>query len=140
VNKRYFAILYPAFDFLAASTSWALFYIYRKVEVEPLVFGYKIPLEIGARFYLGILMVPVFWLVLHYLSGYYSNVYRKSRLKEFGQTFFFSLIGVTLLFFVLILDDIIVSYKNYYNSFLVLFILHHDIPDQKEDQQAGHRL
>jgi len=127
VNKRYFAILYPVFDFLAASISWAIFYIYRKVEVEPLVFGYKIPLEIGSRFYLGLILVPIFWLGLHYFSGYYVNVYRKSRLKEFGKTFFFSLVGVTIIFFALILDDVIVSYKNYYNSFLVLFTLQYVI-------------
>jgi exopolysaccharide biosynthesis polyprenyl glycosylphosphotransferase len=123
VNKRYFPILYPVFDFVAASTSWALFYIYRKIEVEPMVFGYKIPLELGTRFYLGLIFIPFFWLLLHYFSGYYSNTYRKSRLQELGQTFFYTLTGVIIIFFVLILDDVIVSYKNYYSSFLVLFIL-----------------
>ncbi len=62
--------------------------------------------------------------MLYYLSGYYKDPFRKSRLNELGQTFFISLVGVTVLFFSLILDDIIVSYKNYYTSFLVLFSIH----------------
>ena len=123
MNKRYFSILYPVFDFLAASTSWALFYIYRKTEVEPAVFGYKIPLDLGARFYFGLIFIPFFWLLLYYFSGYYSNIFRKSRLQELGQTFFYTLTGVIIIFFSLILDDVIVSYKNYYTSFLVLFCL-----------------
>jgi exopolysaccharide biosynthesis polyprenyl glycosylphosphotransferase len=123
VNKRYFSILYPVCDFLAASTSWVLFYLYRKTEVEPLVFGYKIPLDLGTRFYFGLIFIPFFWLILHYFSGYYSHIYRKSRLQELGQTFFYSLTGVIIIFFSLILDDVIVTYKNYYTSFLVLFSL-----------------
>ncbi len=35
-----------------------------------------------------------------------------------------TLIGVTVIFFVAILDDVIVTYKSYYQSFLTLYILH----------------
>ncbi len=123
MNKRNQVIRYILFDFLSASISWGLFYIYRKTQVEPLVFGYKIPLELGQRFYSGLIIIPVFWIILHYLSGYYKDIYRKSRLNDLGQTFFISLVGVVILFFALILDDVIVSYRNYYSSFIVLFTL-----------------
>ena len=115
---------YILFDFFTASASWTLFYLYRKLVPEPLYFGTRLPIELNLRFYLGIVTIPLFWIVLYYLSGYYKDPYRKSKLNELGQTFFISLIGVTILFFALILDDIIVSYKNYYTSFLVLFSLH----------------
>ena len=112
------------FDLIAAASSWTLFYIYRKTFVEPQVFGYKIPVELGSRFFVGIVIIPVFWLLLYYITGFYKNPYYKSRLNEFGQTFLSSLVGVTILFFTLILDDVIVSYKNYYTSFLILFLIH----------------
>ncbi|MFC2115131.1 sugar transferase [Bacteroidota bacterium] len=120
MNKRALVILKVLFDLLSAALSWAIFYVYRKVEVEPAVFGYEIPIEFSTRFYVGILVIPVFWLTLYYLSGAYQDVLRKSRLRELGQTITTTLIGVTVLFFVLILDDVIVSYRDYYSSFLIL--------------------
>ncbi len=120
MNKKSLVILYLLFDFVAASLSWAIFYIYRKIEVEPQVFGYEVPFEPGIKFYTGIIAIPIFWLTLNYLSGSYQDVIAKSRLRELGQTFILVLAGVIVLFFALILDDVIVSYKDYYTSFLVL--------------------
>lgn len=124
MNNKVQALRYLLFDLIAAALSWTLFYIYRKTFVEPQVFGYQIPLELGSRFILGIVIIPLFWVLLYYLTGFYKNPYYKSRLNEFGQTFLCSLIGVTILFFALILDDIIVSYRSYYTSFLVLLLIH----------------
>ena len=56
--------------------------------------------------------------------GFYKNIYRKSRLKELGQTFSSTLLGVTILFFAVLIDDFIVTYKQYYFSYLVLFAFH----------------
>src|SRR5262245_60103464 len=61
---------------------------------------------------------------MYALTGTYRNVYRRSRLKELGQTVSVSLIGVLLIFFTLLLDDFIVSYKSYYQTFFTLFLLH----------------
>jgi len=120
VTKRNLVILYLLFDYASASLSWALFYLYRKISVEPEVFGYNIPIEIGPRFYLGVLGLPLFWIFIYYVTGSYHEIYRKSRLRELGQTLLFVISGVIFLFFLLILDDVIVSYKDYYSSFLVL--------------------
>ncbi|MBK7183251.1 MAG: sugar transferase [Bacteroidetes bacterium] len=54
----------------------------------------------------------------------YKNIYRKSRLREVGQTLMLSIIGALSIFFTLLLDDEIVSYKNYYQSILALLTLH----------------
>ena len=120
MNKKSLVILYVLFDFISASLSWAIFYIYRKIEVEPQVFGYDIPFELGIKFYTGLIAMPLFWLTLYYLAGTYRDVIVKSRLRELGQTFILVLIGVIILFFALILDDVIQSYKDYYTSFFVL--------------------
>jgi exopolysaccharide biosynthesis polyprenyl glycosylphosphotransferase len=123
VNKKFYALRYLLTDIIASVCSWSIFYIYRKTLVEPHIFGYKIPLDLGLNFFMGVIFIPVFWAGLYYLSGFYRDPFHKSKLNEFGQTFIFSLVGVTILFFALILDDVIVSYKNYYTSFLVLFLL-----------------
>jgi exopolysaccharide biosynthesis polyprenyl glycosylphosphotransferase len=123
VSKRKLVILYVLFDFLSASISWGLFYIYRKTIIEPEVFGYEIPIDIGPRFYLGVLGLPMIWIIIYYITGSYHEIYRKSRLRELGQTLLVVISGVIIIFFLLILDDIIVTYKDYYSSFLVLVSL-----------------
>ncbi len=49
---------------------------------------------------------------------------RRSRVNEFVQTLATSIIGVTVLFFVLLLDDSVVSYRLYYKLYFVLFSSH----------------
>jgi exopolysaccharide biosynthesis polyprenyl glycosylphosphotransferase len=123
MNNKARTFTYILTDFIAAAGSWALFYAYRKVYIESPVFGIKVPLDPDLKFWLSLLIVPLFWILLHSISGYYRNPYRKSRLQELGQTFLFSLIGVLILFFTLILDDTIPSYRSYYLSISVLFFL-----------------
>ncbi len=124
MNTKRQVAKYLIVDFLTAALSWTLFYIFRKEFVEPMVFGYDIPVEFSNRYFLGLSLIPLYWIFLYYLTGYYKDIYRKSRLNDIGQTFFHSLLGVTLLFFLLILDDVIHSYKNYYLLYSVLFGLH----------------
>lgn len=115
---------YLFFDFLAAAISWTIFFIYRKAVIEPQRFGIDIPIEFTQRFFIGLLIIPVFWITIYYITGFYKNIYRRSRLLELGQTFITSLSGVVVIFFALILDDFIQSYKNYYQLFFTLFALH----------------
>ncbi|MEJ5268509.1 MAG: sugar transferase [Bacteroidales bacterium] len=114
---------YILFDVLAVILTWTIFYSFRKIYIEPQKFGYEIPLEFDNKFYLAIIILPVYWIILHLLSGYYKVVFRKSRLQELGQTFITSLIGVLILFFVLILDDWVGTYKQYYQLFFLLLLL-----------------
>ncbi len=114
MNKKPQLAKYLISDYLAALLSWTCFYVFRKAYIEPLKFGYKIPITIDERFYLGLLIIPVFWLILYYSSGYYRNVFRKSRLSELWHTILICFFGVIVLFFALILDDTIQSYSNYY--------------------------
>lgn len=118
MNRSIQRIKYIAFDMLAAAASYYLLYLFRKKYIEPVKFGYKIPFEISDEFILGLSLIPVFWVVLHLLSGYYRNPLRKSRLQELGQTFFTTLIGVVILFFLLMLDDWVGNYKQYYTILL----------------------
>src|SRR4030066_2114532 len=99
-------------DIITAAAAWVSFYIFRKVYIESVKFGKDIPIEFGKEFYFGLILIPVFWFFLYASAGAYKDVFRKSRLKEFSQTFFISLIGVIVIFFALILDDEIITYKS----------------------------
>lgn len=111
-------LLLVLLDFLSATVSWALFYSFRKIYIE------QVPLEINNAFYMGIVAIPLLWLVLYFLQGTYADIKRMFRMKILGLTFFGTLIGSTSIFFVFLLDDTIQSYQHYYQSILALFVIH----------------
>jgi exopolysaccharide biosynthesis polyprenyl glycosylphosphotransferase len=124
MNRRLQVAKYVFLDWLSALISWSLFYMYRKFTEDPEIFNHLERITDDRKFWLGILFVPVFWLFMYLMMGSYRRIYRKARLKELGQTIIATLIGVTIIFFVLILDDIILTYRSYYQSFITLFVLH----------------
>jgi exopolysaccharide biosynthesis polyprenyl glycosylphosphotransferase len=124
MNKQLQVFKYVLADFFSAMLAWVLFYLYRKTAIENKMFGVDTTVYQSSTFYFGIVLIPLFWLLLYYLIGNYRKIYFKARLNEFLQTFVSSLIGVLIIFFVLILDDTIINYKTYYLYFSVLFGLH----------------
>jgi exopolysaccharide biosynthesis polyprenyl glycosylphosphotransferase len=124
MNKALQTFKYVFADYMSASLAWSLFYLYRKFYIEPDKFGI-LPEQIFDRQYvLGMIILPLGWLLAYYLTGFYKNIYRKSRINEVMQTFATSLIGVTFIFFFILLDDFVSSYKAYYKVYTVLFALH----------------
>ncbi|HEX8516314.1 MAG TPA: sugar transferase [Bacteroidia bacterium] len=124
MNKRLQVLKYISADVFSAVAAWTLFYSFRKLYIESEKFGTHIPVIFDNQFFRGLMIISIFWLFLYILTGTYKNIYRKSRLREVGQTLLITLIGVIILFFILILDDQIQSYRNYYQSFFTLFFLH----------------
>ena len=125
MNKKLQVGKYLFFDFIAAALSWTALFIYRKEVIEPQHFnGWNVPFEITRQYYLALIIIPSFWILFYYITGFYKNIYRRSRLLELGQTFFTSVAGVVVIFFAFILDDWIGSYKNYYQTAFVLFSVH----------------
>jgi len=123
MNKKLQVIKYLVADLLSAFLAWGIFFYSRKITVDHQSFHLKEQILIDNNLYLGLILIPVFWLVLYLLIGTYYKIYRKSRLKELGQTILTSIIGVILIFFVVLLDDDVKSYKDYYLSFFILFLL-----------------
>jgi len=123
-NHKKQRLLYILFDFLAAAAAWILFFLFRKIQIEPQVFGSDVPIALDATFWAGVLGIPVAWITFYYFTGFYNNVFRRSRLDDFVRTLMSSLLGVIVIFFVLILDDFIVDYTNYYSLFFALFLQH----------------
>jgi len=124
MNKRLQLTLHVLFDFITAASAWALFYTFRKHYIEHISVRHYSEVIYNQQFYLGLIFVPFFWLLIYAVTGTYNNIFRRSRLKELGQTLFISLIGVVVIFFALLLDDKINTNRDYYKSFLALLAIH----------------
>jgi len=124
MNKRLQVIKYVIADVLSAALAWTFFFIFRKYAVDHQIFSHIGGVFLDPKLYFGVMVIPVFWLILYILIGTYRKIYRKGRLREFGQTVLISIIGVTILFFTLILDDIIINNKTYIEFFFVLLGFH----------------
>lgn len=124
MNKNLQTFKYIVADYLSASLAWTLFYAYRKFYIEPDKFGILPEKIFDSQFTIGIIILPLCWILIYYLTGIYKNIFRKSRINELAHTITTSLIGVTFIFFTILLDDFVSSYKAYYKVFVVLFLLH----------------
>lgn len=124
IKFRRHTIPFILVDLLTAMGAWFSFFAYRKAFIEPDKFGYDVPFEANSNLYLGLVAVPVYWVLLYALSGAYHDVWRKSRIKEISRTFSLSALGVIILFFGLLLDDEVKSYEVYYKTLFTLLLLH----------------
>ncbi len=117
-------IIHVLCDWIAASISWLALFLFRKNYIEASKHGYSIPINLDPKLFLGLILIPIFWIFLYALTGYYQHILRRSRLKELENTIATSFFGVLFLFFALILDDSVSDYHDYYISLLILFGFH----------------
>jgi exopolysaccharide biosynthesis polyprenyl glycosylphosphotransferase len=116
--------LYVLSDLLSAALAWTVLFIYRKRFAESEKYGYDIEVVFDENYILGLLIVPLSWVMLYLLGGMYNRIFRRHRLKEIGQVLTASVVGTLIIFFLLILDDQVPDYRTYYNSVMVLFVSH----------------
>ncbi|MBC7425916.1 MAG: sugar transferase, partial [Bacteroidia bacterium] len=108
---------------MAAVLVWLLLFWFRKQFVDTALIDYQIPIEKDQKLIVGLMMIPLFWVIFYYFTGFYRNIYRRSRLTELKNTFYTSFAGSLFIFFAVLLDDSVADYKGYYYTFSVLFIL-----------------
>ncbi len=116
-------IIFYAIDWLAATIAWMFFFLFRKWYID------KYPASIKEifgdyNFLLALTILPLLWVLWYSFTGQYVNAHRQSRLKTVSRTFWQTLIGTLIIFFLFLLDDKVENYKNYYVSFTILFLLH----------------
>jgi exopolysaccharide biosynthesis polyprenyl glycosylphosphotransferase len=120
LRKRH-TFFYGVADFIMAMLAWALFFLYRKNleggDLNPHIFD-------DPNFYLGIFIIPTGWVLLYSIFDHYTDIYRIARLNTLTNTLLVTFLGVTVLFFTLILDDVVSDYRTYYKSFVSLFLFH----------------
>jgi exopolysaccharide biosynthesis polyprenyl glycosylphosphotransferase len=122
-NRRHKEILiYRLLDWLSASLAWVLFFRYRK-KIEYLPYDFNSIFQDG-NLLIGLIIVPLAWLILYTVFDNFQDIYRHSRLATLRQTFILSLVGVVGLFFTILLDDNTYQYTSFLNPILRLFCYH----------------
>ncbi len=114
---------YVLSDFTSAILSWMILYFTRRdLLAEPIFIDGN--LFLNNRFWLGLLLIPAGWIVFYALTGTYHSLYKKSRLSEFSSTAVYSLIGCTVLFFAIVINDPQTDYRYYYKAYFTFLFMH----------------
>jgi exopolysaccharide biosynthesis polyprenyl glycosylphosphotransferase len=121
MNQRRLKSLFIIIDILAAAIAWAAFFYYRKIYVE------QVPFETSERFYLGMVIIPIFWIAIYFFFGTYNNLKRMYFMRVLSFSMRAFILGTLVIFFFLILDDEIPSHTYYYNLLIGLFLIHSTI-------------
>ncbi|MDR2120007.1 MAG: sugar transferase [Tannerella sp.] len=118
MNKRRQTIKYLAADFLTATVAWFLLNLIRYSEVAQYE-GFDSVGEyiLSHQVVVGQVLIPLYWLILYYFSGYYNRLFGKLRIDEFFNTFVTVVIGATFIFFTVILNDLPESFGIYYTIY-----------------------
>jgi exopolysaccharide biosynthesis polyprenyl glycosylphosphotransferase len=115
---------YVIADMLAAAIVWLLLNVIRYDEIAQYEgFSSVSSFLLYHQVLKGEILIPFFWLILYYFSGYYNKPFGKSRINELFSTFVTVTIGVVFVFFVVVLDDLPDSFQIYYKIFFSYFFM-----------------
>ncbi|MDR3268593.1 MAG: sugar transferase [Tannerella sp.] len=111
-------------DFCIATLVWVVLNELRYVEIAQHE-GFGSPGSFFGSYPVlkGQVLIPFFWLVLYYFSGYYNRPFGKSRIDELFGTFVTVSIGVVVIFFYVILNDLPESFDIYYTIFFTYYLM-----------------
>ncbi len=113
---------YVVSDVIASALAWVLFFLFRKVYIESNIYGQEVGIELDDNFFLGLILIPLFWVGLYTLLGMYRSIFHRHRIRELGQMLLATISGVIVLFFLVLIDDQIANYQYYYKSLFALFL------------------
>ena len=121
VPKKTHIIWYIFGDYLASILAWVILYFTRRILLsEPITINNHIFLN--NRFWLGIIFIPLGWLIFYGMVGSYHSLYKKSRLNELTVTAVCSIVGCTVLFFSIVINDPQTDYRYYYKAFFTFLV------------------
>jgi len=121
-SKHTELLIYKVGDFFSAFIAWGLFFILRK-KTESSQFNWQEILE-DPKFYFGIILIPLFWVLFYHIFDKYKDIYRYSRLEVIKRTLILTFFGTLILFFIALLDDTAIGKSSYILSYLRLFLIH----------------
>ena len=116
-TKKIHIVWYLVSDYLAAVLAWIILYFTRRYLLQEFIETSQ-GIYLSNRFWTGLALIPFGWLMFYSLVGAYHSLYRKSRLNEFTIAFICSLIGCTLIFFLIIINDPEHNYTYFYKAYL----------------------
>ena len=121
MNKNRLIQKYILYDMLASLLVWIAFVIFRKTVNDVQIFDSARIFIPHYDYFTSLIFFPFCCVFVHYLSGFYLNPLKKSRINVILSTSSSSAIIALSVFFLLKLGDVVVSYEYFYFSLLVLF-------------------
>ena len=106
---------------LASLLVWIAFVIFRKTVNDVQIFDSARIFIPHYDYFTSLIFFPFCCVFVHYLTGFYLNPLKKSRINVILSTISSSAIIALSVFFLLKLGDVAVSYEYFYFSLLVLF-------------------
>ena len=120
MNKKSLDWIYFSIDAIGAILAWTLFFIFRKEVIEAQVYKSISPLSFtDTNYWKAIILVPLFWTLIFGILGSYKKVYRKSRVAELTNTVVVTIIGSIIIFFTILLDDIVSDFSSLRYSYFI---------------------
>lgn len=110
-------------DYITAIVAWIILYFTRRYLLEETITT-QYGIYLNNRFWWGLLLIPFGWLMLYTLVGSYNSLYSKSRLNALSTTLVCSLIGCTVIFFLIVINDPQHDYTYYYKAYLSYLAAH----------------
>ncbi|MCQ2289335.1 MAG: sugar transferase [Muribaculaceae bacterium] len=121
ISERLQRLKYLAGDFVMSNVAW---FIYNCLRYQFNVFkGTYNTLEdwLSAPMVLmGQMLFPLLMMAVYYLSGYYNEVFRKSRLHEFITTLWSAVLNSFIIFFIALINDVPWHRSLNYEMILIL--------------------
>lgn len=115
-KKRIHSVWYLLCDYIAAILAWIVLHFARSYFLQVKVISKEHGLLFNPPFWWGLLLIPVAWLSLFTLIGSYHSLYKKSRFNEFTNTIIACIIGCTIIFFSIMINDPQQKYTYYYKA------------------------
>lgn len=118
-NRQRFNYVFA--DFISTNVAWFLFNILRFYSLgEHSGYTSLYNQQSSTTPIVGQILFPLMMLGIYYLSGYYNQVFFKSRLQEIINTFTTAFIGMLLIYFIAIINDDIVDRLQEYELMAML--------------------
>lgn len=124
ISANKYRTAYVLSDYVMANIAWYVFNILRYNMLESAHHqGFYSLYSFMTNHYvvLGQLFFPMMMIGLFYLSGYYAQVFFKSRLDELINTMGSVLVGTILIFFMALINDDIPDRMKNYELLLILY-------------------
>jgi exopolysaccharide biosynthesis polyprenyl glycosylphosphotransferase len=111
-------------DYISSNVAWLGYNCVRyfRGEVQGNFGSFK-DFALSGMVVFGQIIFPLVMMAVYYLSGYYSEVFRKSRLQELLTTFWTSIVNSLIIFFIALINDVIDDRGYNYEMILVLWTL-----------------
>lgn len=114
-------------DYISAVVAWTAFNVARYYEGGRAVYEFPnlTTFLFSDMVILGEILFPLMMLIVYGISGFYNEVFRKSYVQNLMTTFFSSLANTILIFFIALINDVILDKRgtNYELLIILLSIL-----------------